>query len=140
MRYLPAGIAAFATLSAITTGAQSTQSWSEVRSVPNGTGGTTHYVVIPEARQRDQAYYKAIGEELCPSKTECMVYFWTDPNHVPQDRWMSTADTAVAVASYEESPRYAKPSLHLACRLYADRKAGEQDKCAYFPGSDIPDE
>jgi hypothetical protein len=115
--------------------------WKEVRAVPDGTGdGLIHFVVIPEARQRDREYYHSISDTLCEPRSQCSVYFWTDPNHIPETAWMKVADLAVATASFEWSPRYEEPALHLACWLYASKKLGEADHCSYEPGARKPPE
>lgn len=37
-----------------------TPDWEVVRSVPDEYGGTMHFVVVPEAKQRDGGYYRAV--------------------------------------------------------------------------------
>src|ERR1700681_4123096 len=101
-----------------------TPDWEVVRSVPDGFGGTKHFVVIPEARQRDREYYKGIGDMLCKETPQCSANFWTDHNHIPQSVWMPVPDLAVMTASYERHPSYKEPVVHLACWLYPSRAIG----------------
>lgn len=114
--------------------------WELVRSVRNGFGGTLDLVLISDAKQRDREYYRRVADSICESRTTCMVNFWTDRKHIPEgdDGWISVKDLAVMTASYERSPTYKEPSLHLACWLYPSKKLGEADKCAYFPAAKRP--
>jgi hypothetical protein len=41
-----------------------TPDWEVVQSVPDESGGTLHFVVIAEAKQRDGGYYRGIGDGL----------------------------------------------------------------------------
>jgi hypothetical protein len=112
--------------------------WEVVRSVPDGSGGTLHFVVIPEAKERDGGYYRGIGNALCKETPQCSVNFWTDRNHVPQSAWMPVPDLAVMTASYERHPAYAKPRVQLACWLYPSKAIGEAVQCEYEPGAKRP--
>jgi hypothetical protein len=112
--------------------------WEEVRSVPHPSGGTIDFVVVPESKQRDKAYYTQVSAMICGQRTSCMVNFWTDRKHIPESAWMRVEDLAVMTASYERSPSYKEPSLHLACWLYATKAVGEADKCDYEPGARRP--
>ena len=112
--------------------------WALIRSVPDASGGKMHFVVIPEAKQRDGGYYRGIGNMLCKETPHCSVNFWTDRNHIPQSAWMAVADLAVMTASYERSPSYAQPHVHLACWLYQNKAAGESAQCEYEPGAMMP--
>ena len=114
--------------------------WKLVRSVPHPSGGTLDLVLIPESRQRDRAYYTKVADEVCKQRTACMVNFWTDRSHIPQteDAWIPVSDLAAMTASYERSPTYKAPALHLACWLYPNKAAGEADKCEYQPGAKRP--
>ena len=114
--------------------------WELVRSVPDEYGGTVDFVLIPEAKQRDRAYYEQVGNAVCQQRTSCMVNFWADRKHIPQTQtaWLPAADLAVMTASYERSPKYTRPALHLACWLYLNKSAGEADKCDYEPGAKRP--
>jgi hypothetical protein len=67
-----------------------------------------------------------------------MVDFWTDRKHIPKSAWISVEDLAVETASYERSPSYNEPSLHLACWLYPTKAIGEADKCEYEPDAKKP--
>jgi len=44
---------------------RTTPDWEVARSVPDESGGTLHFVVIPGAKQRDGGYYRGIGNALC---------------------------------------------------------------------------
>ena len=112
--------------------------WEDVRSVVNPFGGTQDFVLIPEAKQRDKEYYKQVSETICGQRNPCMVDFWTDKNHIPNSASIAVEDLAVQTASYERSPLYREPHLHLACWLYASKTVGEADKCEYEPGARIP--
>ena len=112
--------------------------WEDVRSVPNGYGGTVDFVVIPESKQRDKGYYTQVSDTICGQRTTCMVDFWTDRKHIPKSAWISVEDLAVETASYERSPSYNEPSLHLACWLYPTKAIGEADKCEYEPDAKKP--
>lgn len=111
-----------------------------VRSVPDESGGMLHFVVIPEAKQRDGGYYRGIGDKLCKETPQCSVYFWTDRNHIPQSAWMPVPDLAVMTASYERHPSYAAPRVQLACWLYPSKAIGEAAQCEYQPGAKRPPE
>jgi hypothetical protein len=134
------------TLLLLLTGIASAQSatiakdWELVRSVPNGFGGTLDLVIIPVTRQRDREYYKGVADTVCGRRTTCMVNFWTDRAHVPDTNsgWISVKDLAVMTASYERNPKYAEPSLDLACWLYPTKSLGEAAKCGYYPGAKRP--
>ncbi|ABF40834.1 hypothetical protein Acid345_1833 [Candidatus Koribacter versatilis Ellin345] len=120
---------------------QTPRDWEEIRAVPDGTGdGTIHFVVVPESIKRERDYYQRVGDTLCAPRTQCSVYFWTDRTHIPETAWMKVEDLAVSTASFEWFPRYEKPALHLACWLYASKKAGEADGCSYQPGAKQPPE
>jgi hypothetical protein len=124
-------------------GSQSTtlsNDWELVRSIPNGFGGTLDLVLVPEARERDSGYYNRVADIVCGPRTTCMVNFWTDRTHIPETKsgWISAKDLAVMTASYERSPKYTEPSLHIACWLYATKSAGEAAKCEYQPGAKRP--
>jgi len=116
------------------------QDWELVRSVPNGFGGTVDLVLIPEAKQRDRENYRQAADVICGPRTTCMVKFWTDRTHIPETKsgWIPINDLAVMTASYERSPTYKGPVLHLACWLYPSKTVGEAEKCAYFPGAKKP--
>jgi len=114
--------------------------WEAVGSVPDGYGGTTHFVVVPEAKQRDGEYYRAIGDLLCKEAAQCSVKFWTDRNHVPESAWVPVPDLAVMTASYERHPSYSEPHVHLACWLYSSKAIGESAQCEYYPGAKRPPE
>lgn len=114
--------------------------WELVRSVPNPSGGTVDLVLIPEAKQRDRAYYTQVADAVCGQRTSCIVNFWTDRKHIPQTQtaWLPVSDLAVMTASYERYPTYKSPVLNLACWLYPNKAAGEADKCDYEPGAKRP--
>jgi hypothetical protein len=116
------------------------QDWELVRSVPNGYGGTLDLVLIPEAKQRDRESYKQVADAICGSRTTCMVNFWTDRTHIPKPKsgFIPVGDLAVMTASYERSPTYKEPVLHLACWLYPSKTVGESEKCSYLPGAKKP--
>ncbi len=112
--------------------------WEIVRTVPNEQGGTMDFVVVPERRQRDRAYYETIANTICSSRAACMVHFWTDRAHVPTSVWMSGAGLSQMTADYERSPGYKAPVLRLACWLYASKIEAENAKCFYLPGAKVP--
>jgi hypothetical protein len=114
--------------------------WELVRSVPNGYGGTLDLVLIPEAKQRDRDNYMHAADAICGSRITCMVNFWTDRTHIPEPKsgWIPVGDLAVMTASYERSPTYKEPVLHLACWLYPSKTVGESEKCSYLPGAKKP--
>jgi hypothetical protein len=116
------------------------QDWELVRSVPNGFGGTSDLVLIPESRQRDRDHYKQVAAAVCGSRTTCMVKFWTDRTHIPRSKsgWIEVGDLAVMTADFERSPTYKEPVLNLACWLYPNKTVGESEKCAYVPGAKKP--
>src|SRR5262249_34405459 len=105
--------------------------WEDVRSVVNPFGGTQDFVLIPEAKQRDKEYYQQVSETVCGQRNACMVNFWTDESHIPKSADMPIEDLAVQTASYERSPSYKEPVLHLACWLYPSKAVGEADQCEY---------
>ena len=118
----------------------STPDWAVARSVPDESGGTMYFVVIPEAKQRDGGYYRGIGNKLCRETPQCSVNFWTDRNHIPQSAWMPVPDLAVMTASYTRHPSYAEPRVQLACWLYPSKAIGEAVQCEYEPGAKRPPE
>jgi hypothetical protein len=123
-----------------------TRDWQLVRSVANGFGGTKEFVLIPDGKQRDRKYYVQVADAVCGSRPTCMVDFWTDAGHIPDPArnpevstgWIAVSDLAFLTASYERSPKYKKPMLNLACRLYPNKRVGEADNCAYNPGAPKP--
>jgi hypothetical protein len=115
-----------------------TPDWEVVRSVLDEYGGTMHFVVVPEAKQRDGGYYRGIGNKLCKETLQCSVNFWTDRNHIPQSAWMPVPDLAVMTASYTRHPSYAEPRVQLACWLYPSKAIGEAVQCEYQPGAKRP--
>jgi hypothetical protein len=117
-----------------------TPDWSVVRSVPDASGGTMYFVVIPEAKQQDGGYYRGIGNTLCKETPQCTVNFWTDRNHIPESAWMPVPDLAVMTASYNRHPSYAEPRVQLACWLYPNKAIGEGMQCEYQPGAKRPPE
>jgi len=117
-----------------------TPDWTVVRSVPDESGGTMYFVVIPEAKQRDGGYYRGIGNMLCKETPQCSVNFWTDPNHIPQSAWMPVPDLAVMTGSYNRHPSYAEARVQLACWLYPSKVIGEAVQCEYQPGAKRPAE
>ena len=117
-----------------------TPDWTVVRSVPDESGGTMYFVVIPEAKQRDGGYYRGIGNMLCKETPQCSVNFWTDPNHIPQSASMPVPDLAVMTASYNRYPSHAEPRVQLACWLYPTKAIGEAVQCEYQPGAKRPSE
>ena len=117
-----------------------TPDWEVVRSVPDESGGTLHFVVIPEAKQRDGGYYRGIGDGLCKDTPQCSVNFWTDRNHIPQSAWIPVSDLAIMTASYTRNPSYAAPRVQLACWLYPSKAIGEAVQCEYQPGAKRPPE
>lgn len=139
MRYIAATVLLLGLLAIAQTPAKK-RDWELVRSVPNGFGASKELVLIPEDKQRDRKYYLLIADEVCGSRTTCMVNFWTDRTHIPEANsgWISIADLAVMTASYERHPNYKEPVLNLACWLYPNKAVGEADKCAYFPGAKKP--
>jgi hypothetical protein len=114
--------------------------WEVVRSVPDESGGTLHFVVIPEAKQRDGGYYRGLGDRLCKDTPQCTVNFWTDRNHTPESAWMPVPDLAVMTASYNRHTSYAKARVQLACWLYPNKAIGEAVQCEYQPGAKRPPE
>jgi len=118
--------------------AASTQDWILVRSVSNEQGGTMDFVVVPERRRTDRAYYEAIANAICGTRASCQVHFWTDRRHVPTSAWMSGAGLTQMTADYERSPTYKAPVLRLACWLYATKAEAEAARCFYLPGVKVP--
>ncbi len=117
-----------------------TPDWAVARSVPDESGGTMYFVVIPEAKRRDGGYYRGIGNKLCRETPQCSVNFWTDRNHIPQSAWMPVPDLAIMTASYRRHPSYAEPRVQLACWLYPSKAIGEAAQCEYQPGAKRPPE
>ena len=117
-----------------------TPDWEVVRSVPDESGGTLHFVVIPEAKQRDGGYYRSLGDRLCKDTPQCTVNFWTDRNHIPESAWMPVPDLAVMTASYSRHPSHEEPRVQLACWLYPNKAIGEAVQCEYQPGAKRPPE
>ena len=109
-------------------------------SVPNGFGGTLDLVLIPAAKQRNREYYSRVADLVCGTRTSCMVNFWADRTHIPQPkiRMDTGEDLAVMTGSYERSPNYTEPHLHLACWLYPSKSVGEAAACEYEPGAKKP--
>jgi hypothetical protein len=118
--------------------AQQDHDWELVRSVPNGFGSTIDFVLIPERKERDLAYYQEIVTAVCGTRDRCMVDFWTDRAHIPTSAWIPSNDLDVMTAEYERSPSYKTPVLHLACWLYPSKEVGEAANCFYMPGAKMP--
>jgi hypothetical protein len=112
--------------------------WQVIRTISDGSGGRLHLVVIPEAHQKDQMYYKQIGDALCEKKSQCSVDYWTDVTHIPRSAWIPVKDLAVMTGYYSWYPTYSEPSIHLSCWLYPSKKIGESEKCCYEPGAPVP--
>ncbi len=118
---------------------QPQRDWELVRSVPNSPyPATIDFVLIPEQKQRDLAYYQEIATVVCGVRDTCMVKFWTDRAHIPTSAGIPVADLRVMTASYERHPSYRTPVLSLACWLYPSKEAGESAKCFYMPGATMP--
>lgn len=114
------------------------EGWTLVRSVSDGQSGTLEFVVVPEERQRERAYYAAVADAVCSVRKECLVHFWTDRSDVPTDRWMSGRALSQMTATYERHPTYKAPVLRLACRLYASETEAEGARCFTLPGAEEP--
>lgn len=100
--------------------------WEVVRSLHQKSGGTTYYVLVPGRRQRDRGYYGRVADQVCGSADRAFVFFWTDRAHVPESEWMPVGDMRVMTATYERSPNYHAPHLHLAAWLYPSKEAARQ--------------
>ncbi len=114
------------------------QGWALVRSVSDEQGGTLDFVIVPEARQRERAYYAVVGDAVCGVRQRCLVQFWTDRNDVPTGPWMSGRALSQMTATYERSATYKAPVLRLACWLYANKVEAEGASCFYLPGAEVP--
>jgi hypothetical protein len=115
---------------------QPQRDWEVVRSVSNSPyPGTIEFVLIPEQKRRDLAYYQEIVTVVCGTRDTCMVDFWTDRAHIPTSNWIPGTDLRVMTARYERSPSYKSPVLKLACWLYPSKEVGESANCFYMPGA-----
>ncbi len=117
---------------------QPRRDWELVRSVPNSFGGTIDFVLIPEGKSRDVTNYQAAAAAIAGTRDRCMIDFWTDRAHIPTSEWIPVTNLQVMTATYERSPDYKTPHLHLACWLYPSEEAAEKAHCFYAPGVKTP--
>jgi len=117
---------------------ESAMNWYLVRSVPHSEGITMDFVVIPKEKKRDLNFYRLIADSICEKRTQCMVFFWTNPDQVPNSPWFDGPAMKALTARYERHPNYDTPHLRLACWLYPSKNEGEKINCFYMPGADVP--
>jgi hypothetical protein len=113
--------------------------WRLVKSVPQQTGGTLDFVLIPESKQRDLDYYRQIGDAVCGKRDQYMVFYWTNEKYIPRSEWFDSTAMQSLTGQYERHPNYREPyHLRLACWLYPSKQIGEHKNCFYMPAAKDP--
>jgi hypothetical protein len=111
--------------------------WQLVKSVPDG-ANSIEFVVVPEEKQRDLAYYSEAANTVCEKRTYCSVFFWANSDHIPNSAVLDGPAMQTLAGQYERSPSYSEPHLRLACWLYPSKSVAEKMNCFYMPGAKDP--
>lgn len=87
--------------------------------------GQAQYVVVPQAKAKERAYYDALIAELCPSTATCWLRFFTNSTQAPVTMPLPDAITQEPTAMFQQSAKYGGRNMfQWSCRL-AMSPAGE---------------
>jgi hypothetical protein len=82
-----------------------------------GNLGMMQFVIVPEARARDRAYYDGVIKALCPSDQTCFLRFYTNSTNAKAEVPLPDAIAREPAALFQRSAKQGNAVFQWACRM-----------------------
>jgi hypothetical protein len=82
-----------------------------------GSLGMLQFIVVPEARSRDRAWYGAVVAQACPEQTTCFLRFFTNSTNAPLQVPLPDAILHEQTAMFQRSMKAGRELFQFSCRL-----------------------
>lgn len=82
-----------------------------------GNLGLMQFVIVPESKARDRAYYDAVIKSLCPSDRTCFLRFYTNSTNAKAEVPLPDAISSEPAAMFQRSAKQGNAVFQWACRM-----------------------